>query len=1467
MAKLNLNTYPYYDDFDLDKNFHKVLFKPGFAVQARELTQLQTILQDQIKRFGDNIFKEGSVISGCPESTNFNVDVIKILDTDTTGAEVTFATLESYVGSTFIGRNNGVKAIVKKVADGSETTDYKAVFLQYISQGTNGTSSTFEADEIIELSTDSDITLVVADNSQNPIAKGSLFSVGDGIVYVDGHFVRHYTQTIVLEKYSSIPSRKVGFLVSETIVSSDDDETLLDPAQGSFNYTAPGADRYKLSTELVSYRLNDVVEGFYILYEVDAGQISRRYDRTQYAELNKTLARRTYDESGDYVVQPFTYHIREHLKTADNDGVYTVAQGGTATKLALGVEPGKAYVRGFEYELFATKYVGVDKPTETLQRNDIRISTAYGNYFVVNEVSGEMPVDGTLVDLVGVAQTSITDGTYSTRTGIIATGDVTTGSPGTIGYTSHPFSNGDVVTYDAQGGTAITGLTDGADYYVVTANANDFQLSLTSGGSAISLTGTGNSNQTIRHKSIGTARVASIEYASGTPGLAGGEYRLYLYDVNMTGGSVSQVRAVCGYNTDPILFADIADVTDGAILQERVYTPFIFRTTYDYAKSLSPDGDNNSFVYRKLFTGRTIAADGSGSVTLTSGDETFSFTSNTNATILDEFMVIAEDEITDGSTTFAKGKIIDMTATTATVSPGSTTINFNILTTGSITTPSPSVSVVASVAKNDVAPRTKTLNANRFIRLITTNKLGYVSAGTYLTATATTGSANIAFSYNASVDITKALDCPVGSLIYTDGNVLLGTVSDVTPKNDGTSTGPIIQLTANSAANATTTSSTPLKVVHPNWDLQANKFTSDPSLGLYDIFAIDHVKVGSPITSWADIQSSGTNVTTSFKVKNGQTDTFYGIGSISGYFEAEKRYVIQLDHFEHGAGSFFTVDSYPLPTQGVSPTANVQIDWHQVPSYVGTNSVKYNLRDCVDFRNTVANIATSTTTLVLSDINPAGYTPSTRDFTGFTPFYIPHAQEEFLTDVEWNLPRIDRIVLDVDGNFVAVEGVASDAPEEPNVPTNCMNLGTIVLPPYPALSPKVAKEESRPRFAARFRGAALQRRYTMADIGQIDSRITNLERYTKLSFLEQKTINTLLYNAAGDERFKNGVLVDSFERAEKINYDSLVNNCFVGDGILTARSEIDPIDLEYSGDSTNVYLKPQDAQIVVRQSAAADIFVATETVTQATSGATGEVEHAVEIARGGNYKWYRLYLKDVTGTFAANTAYAISGGISGATGVITYTGITNAILAPAFRPDLISVPSDGELATLPYEHLVYTENPYASETVTVTNDVVYGYEGSIGLNPAEDVWFEHRVQPQIINQYDNQILYKEKEIIKDVIATKEIEILTDLPTCMLPPTRTKCIDPPPPKPPVPPPPPPPPPPPQPPKPADPPVPKSTEGNGDGTLPPDPTPPPAEQQRGGNRDYGAEWIDESMYDRERERAGTYAIRAQIGQFAE
>ena len=60
----NFNVDPYYDDFDETKDYHRILYRPGLAVQGRELTQMQTILQNQIDRFGESIYKEGSVIKG-----------------------------------------------------------------------------------------------------------------------------------------------------------------------------------------------------------------------------------------------------------------------------------------------------------------------------------------------------------------------------------------------------------------------------------------------------------------------------------------------------------------------------------------------------------------------------------------------------------------------------------------------------------------------------------------------------------------------------------------------------------------------------------------------------------------------------------------------------------------------------------------------------------------------------------------------------------------------------------------------------------------------------------------------------------------------------------------------------------------------------------------------------------------------------------------------------------------------------------------------------------------------------------------------------------------------------------------------------------------------------------------------------------------------------------------------------------
>ena len=68
--KTNLNISPYYDDFNKEDKFYRVLFKPGFPVQARELTTLQSSLQNQIESFGSHIFKDGSMV--IPGNINFD---------------------------------------------------------------------------------------------------------------------------------------------------------------------------------------------------------------------------------------------------------------------------------------------------------------------------------------------------------------------------------------------------------------------------------------------------------------------------------------------------------------------------------------------------------------------------------------------------------------------------------------------------------------------------------------------------------------------------------------------------------------------------------------------------------------------------------------------------------------------------------------------------------------------------------------------------------------------------------------------------------------------------------------------------------------------------------------------------------------------------------------------------------------------------------------------------------------------------------------------------------------------------------------------------------------------------------------------------------------------------------------------------------------------------------------------------
>ena len=123
MAQLtDLNVSPYYDDFNENDNFQKVLFRPGFAVQARELTTLQSILQDQISSQGKFIFKEGSQV--IPGQASFAKNYFSLQLASTFGGEDII--LNQFFNETspvtITGSTSGVKAQVIGFKEGTSTT-------------------------------------------------------------------------------------------------------------------------------------------------------------------------------------------------------------------------------------------------------------------------------------------------------------------------------------------------------------------------------------------------------------------------------------------------------------------------------------------------------------------------------------------------------------------------------------------------------------------------------------------------------------------------------------------------------------------------------------------------------------------------------------------------------------------------------------------------------------------------------------------------------------------------------------------------------------------------------------------------------------------------------------------------------------------------------------------------------------------------------------------------------------------------------------------------------------------------------------------------------------------------------------------------------------------------------------------------------------------------------------------------
>jgi hypothetical protein len=377
---INLNSNPYYDDFADDKQFHQILFKPGNSIQARELTQIQSIVKDQISKFGNHIFKHGSVVLPGNVNADLSIAHVKLVDTS-----YDVSTLE---GKYVTGSVSGLKALIRKgikkeIIDG--VSDPDTLYVSFTNTGING-EKLFLANEILTVDGITSTTFSTA--SAAPCGGAAIAYIDKGVYFVNGVFATVLKQSTIISKYSEVPSCRVLLQIVESVVTSDDDSTLLDPAQGSYNYAAPGADRLKIELVLTALALDSLINDDYVeIMRYNEGVLEEHSRYPKYAELEKGLARRTYEAHGDYVINGLTVTAREHLKAGLNGGRYPLPTG-NEDKMIYTVQKGKAYIRGFENEKISDVEIVTDKArlAENVKTNVANIVPSYGQFIYVTDL-------------------------------------------------------------------------------------------------------------------------------------------------------------------------------------------------------------------------------------------------------------------------------------------------------------------------------------------------------------------------------------------------------------------------------------------------------------------------------------------------------------------------------------------------------------------------------------------------------------------------------------------------------------------------------------------------------------------------------------------------------------------------------------------------------------------------------------------------------------------------------------------------------------------------------------------------------------------------------------------------------------------------------------------------------------------------------------------------------------------------
>jgi len=450
---------PYYDDYDPEDGFHRILFKPGQAVQARELTQLQTILQNQISSLGDYIVDDGIVIQGASITENPNARSIRLANT---------ATVSNYLNLYVGGANSNVVGKVVSVfeANSPNDGDPPTIIINWIGTGDQGRSkngitksnetlrfhntvnaainsyfisgvyqtntlsntivsvsasvdqfskvltlptptSTIKAGDYVNhpslLINDYDTGLYVAkvvsttelelNKPASATVSGTIEFIREstqiplyvnatsGIVYKNGFFVQTPSANIVADKYNLSSYKGIGIDLEFQNLDYVDNPELLDPAVGSTNYFAPGADRLKANVTYVAVDLdtnNNPDRGLYdnfIPVKNYLGEYSQYVNRVSVQSgISKELAERTYLESGNYAVNPLGFQTE--FSVASSNVTY-VTKGGTY------------FIGGNLVKVSPQKFL-IGKARDTKVTTASSIATKFGKYTLVENFANSI---------------------------------------------------------------------------------------------------------------------------------------------------------------------------------------------------------------------------------------------------------------------------------------------------------------------------------------------------------------------------------------------------------------------------------------------------------------------------------------------------------------------------------------------------------------------------------------------------------------------------------------------------------------------------------------------------------------------------------------------------------------------------------------------------------------------------------------------------------------------------------------------------------------------------------------------------------------------------------------------------------------------------------------------------------------------------------------------------------------------